>query len=218
MCITKLGVRVMTTMRACVHGDDFMVESRIDVFQDVKAMLDHKVDINVISIIGPGQGTEAKNVKRVLSWSSAGFTWKANPKQARELIAWAGLEQSKAAAPSPGTAATTKTMRHALDEWPLERAKAVSLAGGTATNLAMDRPDIAHSIRGANQDVAKPKVRTEARLKRVARYLPGEPELIWTFPYQEMPTKLVVRTDANWIGQDSEDQKCFSCVVVRLGW
>ena len=28
---------------------------------------------------------------------------------------------------------------------------------------------------------------------------------------------MVVRTDANWIGQDSEDQKCFSCVVVRFG-
>ena len=40
-------------MRVCVHGDDFMVESRIDVFQDVKAMLEHKVDINVIAIIGP---------------------------------------------------------------------------------------------------------------------------------------------------------------------
>ena len=28
---------------------------------------------------------------------------------------------------------------------------------------------------------------------------------------------LVVRTDANWTGQDSEDQKCFSCVAVRFG-
>ena len=44
--------------------------------------------------------------------------------------------------------------------------------------------------------------RTEARLKRVARYLLGEP---------------VVRTDANWFDQDSKDQKCFSCVVVRFG-
>ena len=57
----------------------------------------------------------------------------------------------------------------------------------------------------------------QARLKRVARYLLGEPELIWTFRYQEMPSKLVVGTDANWTGQDSEDQKCFSCVVVRFG-
>ena len=95
--------------------------------------------------------------------------------------------------------------------------KAVSSAGGTATSLAMDRLDIAVSIRRANQDIAKPKVRTEARMKRVARYLLGEPELIWTFPYQETPTKLVVRTDANWTGQDSKGQKCFSCVVVRFG-
>ena len=68
-----------------------MVDSRIDVFQDVKAMLEHKVEINVISIIGPAQGTDAKIVKRVSSWSPAGFRWKANPGHARDLIAWAGL-------------------------------------------------------------------------------------------------------------------------------
>ena len=78
---------------ACVyvHGDDLMVESRIDVFQEVKAILEHKVDINVIAIIGPGQGTEAKIVKRNPSWSPTGFKWKANPKHARDLVAWAGL-------------------------------------------------------------------------------------------------------------------------------
>ena len=182
----------------CVYGGDFMVESRIDVFQEVKAKCEHKVDINLIAIIEPGQGTEVKIVKRNLSWSPTVFTWKANPKHARGLIA------------SLGTAATTKTMRNALDELPWERAKAVSSAGGTATYLAINRPDIAQNIRRANQDIPKPKVRTEARLKRVAQYVLGEPELIWTFPYQEMPTKLV-RTGANWTGQNSEDQKCFSC-------
>ena len=103
------------------------------------------------------------------------------------------------------------------EESSWDRAKAVSSAGGTATCFALDRPDIAYSIREANQDIAEPKVRAEARLKRVARYLLGDPELIWTFPYQEMPTKLVVRTDATWTGQDSEDQKCFRCAVVRFG-
>ena len=62
--------------------------------------------------------------------------------------------------------------------------------------------------------MAKPKVRTEARLKRVAGYLLGEPELIWTFPYQETPTKLVV-TDASWTGEDSEDRKFQLCGRVR---
>ena len=54
--------------------EDVNVESRIDVFQDVKAMLEHKVDIKVLAIIGPGQGTEAKIVKRILSWCPSGFT------------------------------------------------------------------------------------------------------------------------------------------------
>ena len=103
-------------MRVRAHGDDFMVESRIDVWQDVKAMLEHTADINVISIIGPGQGTEAKIVKRILSWSLAGFTWKADP-------AWAGLEQSRAASPSPGTDATTKTMRNACLQHPQSKSK-----------------------------------------------------------------------------------------------
>ena len=49
----------------CVHEDDFMVESRVDVYQDMKAMSEHKVDISVISIIGLGNGTEAMIVKRV---------------------------------------------------------------------------------------------------------------------------------------------------------
>ena len=92
----------MTTMQAhACMAHDSMVESRIDVFQDVKAMLEYKVDIKVLAIIGPGQGTEAKIVKRILSWSQSGFTWNANPKHA--------------AAPTPGSPATTKTLRKALE-------------------------------------------------------------------------------------------------------
>ena len=75
----------------CVHGDDFMVESRIDVVQDAKAMSEHKVDIEVLAIIGPGQNIKAKIVKRVLSWRPDGIT------RAR-------LEQSRAAVLTPGTA------------------------------------------------------------------------------------------------------------------
>ena len=48
-----------------------MVELRIDVFQDVKAMKQHKVDIEVSTIIG----IEAKIVKQVSSWRPVGITW-----------------------------------------------------------------------------------------------------------------------------------------------
>ena len=46
------------------HSDSFMVELRIDVFQDVKAMNEHEVDIEVLMI-----------VKQVSSWRPAGITW-----------------------------------------------------------------------------------------------------------------------------------------------
>ena len=53
-------------MQACMWlSDDFMVELSIDVFQDAKVMSEHKVDIEVSTIIGLGQNTEAKFVKQV---------------------------------------------------------------------------------------------------------------------------------------------------------
>ena len=76
----------------CMHGDDFMVESRIDVVQELKAMLDHKVHINVIAIIGPGQGTEAKIVKRLgILLVSRG---KRNPSMRVICVSWIGAVES----------------------------------------------------------------------------------------------------------------------------
>ena len=125
-------------------------------------------------------------------------------KRACPGVPLASRGQSKAAAPTLGTTATTKTMINALDELPCDRAEATSSAGGTATCLALDRQDIALQ-------------RPQGEPKRVAWYLLGEPELIRTSPYQEVPSGVVVRIDTNWTGQDSEDHKCFSCLVVRFG-
>ena len=57
MCTSKAGsLNDDDDASVCVHGDDFMGESRVDVFQDVKAMLEHNVHINVIAIIRTGSG------------------------------------------------------------------------------------------------------------------------------------------------------------------
>ena len=44
-----------------------------------------------------------------------------------------------------------------------------------------------------------------------------EPEFVWMLLYQEMTQKSMRKADSNWTDQNSEDHKCFSCVVVRLG-
>ena len=52
-----------------------VVESRINVFQDVKGMLEQKVDIKVLAVVGLGQGTDAMIVKRIFasSFTSTSF-------------------------------------------------------------------------------------------------------------------------------------------------
>ena len=60
------------------------------------------------------------------------------------------------------------------------------------------------------------KVRTEVRLKRIARSSLEESEFVWAV-CQTMTQEPVRKTDKKWTERDSENQECFSCVVVRCG-
>ena len=103
------------------HKHSFMVELRIDVLRDVKAMKEHNVDITTVS------GTEAKIVKQVSSWRPAGITWVRG--------------EPRAAVLTPNTAANTS------DETSLDRAKRDhARAGGTANCLKPKRLEIAYDI------------------------------------------------------------------------
>ena len=44
-----------------------------------------------------------------------------------------------------------------------------------------------------------------------------EPECVWSVLCQAMTLKSVRKSDTNRTDRDSEDQKCFSCVTVRIG-
>ena len=102
------------------HKGSFKMELRIDVFQDVTAMKEHEVDIKVST------RTEAKIVKQVSSWKPTGITWvRVEPRAA---------------------ALTPKTAENKSDEQFCNRAKARSLAGGTAIYLVLNRLDVAHDI------------------------------------------------------------------------
>ena len=134
-----------------VHIDSFMVELRVDVFQDVKAMKEHKVDIEVLTIIG----TEAKIMKQVSSWGPAG-------------IKWVRLEN---------TGATTESMRNTSDELSWDGAKARSLAGGFAIYLVLDIEElierigherVAENLTNAVMNSTNSEVNSE------------EPECVWT--------------------------------------
>ena len=135
------------------------------------------------------------------------------------------MEQSRAAALTLDTAATTRTTRNTSDDLSWERARAISLAGGTAIYLVLDRPDIDHNIRRANRIGYEALIETVTANLNIAvmnsadKKLSSleEPRFVWTVPYHEITQKSVRKDDMTRTLQDSEDQKCFSCAIVRLG-
>ena len=80
-----------------VHSDSFRVEWRINVFHNVKSMKEHKVDIEVSTIIG----IETKMVQQVSSWKPAGSTWVRLKPNTADKLSW---DQAKARSLAGGIA------------------------------------------------------------------------------------------------------------------
>ena len=63
-------------------------------------------------------------------------------------------------------------------------AKLVQAAARLEQYIALDRPDIADSVKTALQQMSKPTKLMQLRVVRVARYLKNNPRLVWKFPCQ----------------------------------
>ena len=63
-------------------------------------------------------------------------------------------------------------------------AKFVQAAAGLDQYIALDRPDIADSVKTASQQMSKPTKLMQLRVVRVGRYLKDNTRLVWKFPYQ----------------------------------
>ena len=179
------------------HRDSFEAELKIDVLQDANAMKEHKVDITVSTIIG----TEAKILKQVSSWKPACITWV--------------RVELRAAALTPNTATNTS------DELSWDRAKARSLAGGIAIHLVPNRLDVAYDIEELIERIGHEAVAenlNDAGMNSTNSEVNSEePECVWTVLCQATTQKSVRKAYTSWTDQNSEDQKCFGCVTVRMG-
>ena len=121
----------------------------------------------------------------------------------------------RAAALTPKTAANTS------DELSWDRAKARSLAGGIAIYLVLDRLDITcdieELIERIGHEAVSENLNDAGMNSKNSEVHSEEPDCVWTVLCQAMAQKSVRKTDTNWTDQDSKDQKCFSCVTMRIG-
>ena len=66
--------------------------------------------------------------------------------------------------------------------------------------MALDDPRISFASKVISQGMAKPNEEGEGRIKRVIRYMKGEPGCEWNFVWQRRPTHLVGYSDSDWAG------------------
>ena len=110
----------------------------------------------------------------------------------------------RAVALTPNTAANTS------DELSWDRAQARSLAGGTAIYLALNRLDV-------DWDMEELIERSGQEAGTNSEVSSEEPEFVLTVLCRTMTQKSVRKADTPRTERDSEDQKCFNCVTVRIG-
>ena len=66
--------------------------------------------------------------------------------------------------------------------------------------LAQDRVDIAYSAKELCREFAIPTKKSNAKLKRLVRYLVGAPRLLYTYPFQDPTNQLDVYVDTDFAG------------------
>ena len=132
---------------------------------------------------GPDDLKQGSFLKRIFRVTGDGWEYEADPKHAEQLLLEAGLEDAKPA-PTPGFHEVGdfegSEELHDADAHHEYRSRA-----GVLQYLAADRFDLRYAAKELMRDAAAPTEGGQAKLKRVLRYLKGNPRMIMQFNAQE---------------------------------
>jgi hypothetical protein len=185
--------------RMVVHGDDFTFLGYEDELHKVLRDMEDWYEIKLRGIIGDGpkDAKEIAILNRTIHWTGRAITYKADNKHAKEIVKRMGLEMD------------SKPLGGPCVKEPLEEVEGEDLIGdekrkfrsvaATANYLGQDRYDLQFAVKEICRGMAKPKRSGEAKLKRLARYLVGAPEMELIFD-AEGEEEVVVYSDSDWAG------------------
>ena len=106
-------------------------------------------------------------------------------------------------ASTPGGKDIGRDVRDSDCELEYSDAKLVQAAAGLEQYIALDRPDIAYSVKTALQQMSNSTKLKQLRVVRVWRYLKNNPRLVWKFPYQQQPKSIDVFVDADFAARET---------------
>ena len=87
------------------------------------------------------------------------------------------------------------------DELPAEEATVFRGVVARANLLSLDCLDLQFPVKQMSREMAKPKVGSWKRMKKIARYLVNRKKVIWRFIWQDNCKKSYTCGDSDWGGR-----------------
>ena len=160
--------------------------------------MDESFLIKVVGRLGGGikDMKEVRILNRILRWMPDGISYEADPRHAELLVREYG---GGPAVRTPGV--KPEKGEDTEQDSPLEGREASHFRSGAARAhyLAMDRADLAFATKEFCRRMSAPSSRDVALLKRVVRYLAGEPRLVYRYAWQ-LSRDLAVYVDTDFAG------------------
>ena len=137
-----------------VHGDDFVAVAEDDHLNFLERVLENSMEIKRVGRIGPRtlECWKGAQTCRQLDWRWIHLGGR--PKTVGKVAETAEPDRGKGAT-VPGAKDVGKDDRDVNDELEYAEAKVVQAAAGLEQYIALDRPDIAHSVRTALQQMSE---------------------------------------------------------------
>ena len=208
--------------RGLCHGDDFaVVASRANLLK-FEAMLKEAFDIKRIGILGFGADCdeELSVLKRTLRINRDGgwIELEAHEKHVKKIMKDLKLAGCKTA-PTPRVKPTEEEVLAIAASEPLGRNETTLYRSVTMIGayLATDRPDISEAVKCLAQGMSTPREGRMPVLKRLGRYLAGNPRRVQIFRRQDARTARIRSVvDSDWAG-DIGTRKSTSGMCIFYG-
>lgn len=177
--------------RTYVHGDDYVSTGLPQHLQWMKIELERKYQVQT-QLLGPESHhqQEIQILNRIVQWNGAiRLVYEADPRHAELIVEQLGLKESKSVT-TPGTKEEGRTQDNADEKLDENEATSYRAIVARCNYLAPDRPDIAFAVKELARQMPSPTQCDWTRLKRVGRYLQGEPRLQQHYHWQPRQRKL----------------------------
>ena len=188
-------------IRIIVHGDDFVVEGQQSDLDWVRDVLAAKYLLKVRGILGPEPCDQKRIVilGRVVDWRADELWWEADPRHVEKILEACGMISGNS-----GVVPGAKLQEEDGDDQQLageDLAKYRSVTA-TANFIAQDRPDVRFAVKELCRDMAKPTRGSWRKMKKLARYLKGQPRVVQKikFDVDGLGDEVKVIVDSDWAG------------------